>query len=75
MTAAGLSLREAERGLKKVGFELVKTSPHRKWVHADGRFLTLPGKLNGDRLYGWLAQAVINNIAGNTEGRKHGHRD
>ena len=68
-----IKLREAEQGLKRAGFVLVKTTPHRKWVHEDGRQVTLPRTVKRGGLDGWLGQSVRNILRESEEGRKRGN--
>lgn len=54
---AVLSKRRAIRILRRAGWNLVKSGRHEVW--SDGKSqLSLPHKLEGDGLYGWLANQI-----------------
>lgn len=67
----GLNKREAERRLKKAGFECITGGPHDKWVHADGRMVTMPHGRGNMSLYGWL-EVSLRKVLEGKEGKRSG---
>ena len=55
---AVLSKRQAIRILRRAGWSMVKSGRHEVWSDGKSQQLSLPHKLEGDGLYGWLANQI-----------------